>query len=51
MFDMRPDTDVATLARMVGYIRREALALDKQDNASVLAGDITFGKPPLRDIK
>ena len=34
---------------MVGYVRREADALEKQTLDRLLGGDLTFGQPPLAD--
>jgi hypothetical protein len=46
MFDMRPNTKIDTLARLVAYIREEALRLDHCSDADILAGKISFGDPP-----
>jgi hypothetical protein len=46
MFDMRPNTKIDTLARLVGYIREETLRLDHCSDADILAGNISFGDPP-----
>lgn len=46
MFDMRPDTQLNALASVVEYIRREALALDKQSADDILSGNMSFGAPP-----
>lgn len=40
------EVDPAWLAAMVAYVRREAVALDRQPLESLLAGDIRFGEPP-----
>ncbi len=46
LFGTAPPT-LARLATMAGYVRREAARLDRQGAAELLAGQVSFGDPPV----
>jgi cytochrome b pre-mRNA-processing protein 3 len=46
LYGTAPTTPASRLAAMAGYVRREAALLDRQDPATLQAGEVAFGSPP-----